>query len=294
VTSINKPYFHPLVAGPVLTTLRIPIVTACYRISVVASCQDVKTLKAIESIYYRNVPGIDNLSRPSCLHFFKGAGGFFAKEFAGKMFLKPLGLFYKPAIDRYFNSEKSYVETFKSNLFFASFLSLMEIAINPLDLWRTILQSGQKIKNTVPQGKSFIVHLYTGAYANGLKHFYIWMSFAYSGKLSEKMLRTYIKIDPYSLYGIFLRSFPQAFLLTLPIYSVERMKNELQCKSLKKISSSRYINAFWQIKNKYGLKGFYRGFSAKVIGNGCTMMTANILVALGKRHMQFKKDEKKS
>ncbi len=167
------------------------------------------------------------------------------------------------------------------------------MAINPVDTLRTVWQAGNNVTASLKPGQSLARHLYAGSLGNGARQFFTWFCYAYTVKVSTDVMKSTTNVDPHSITGIFLRSYPQSFGLTTSVYLFERLKNELQYHpSLREKAmenrSYRYFTAFKHVIQTQGWRGMARGFYPKVLSNAVLIFGANILFEQGrKRRMNY-------
>ena len=271
--------------GGLIMLAQTPAVTAFNRISVVSCYHDLPMREAARRIFRGT---IDSATHPSTTHFLKGVSGHLVKEGARLVFKAP-GIVFKPQLDNYFKHTPR--GKLKSDLIFSGGLSLAEVIINPADTVRTMWQANKKIKQ-VEKGK-LLSHLYKGASANGLRQFGIWLGFPASERLWSKALEDTTPLDPHSISGIVVKSIPQSFQITVPVWFFERLKNELQYhprlnETGKK--TSRYVSAFRHVIHNQGWRGIFRGLTPKVWSNAVLVMGADYLLERGRQSSKTKKN----
>jgi hypothetical protein len=205
--------------------------------------------------------------------------GHLTKEIA-RLGFKSTGIVMKPSIDDHFKKDSH--GKIKADLIFSVTLSLSEMVINPADTIRTMWQAGKKIQD-LPKGQ-VLSHLYKGSGANGLRQFGTWLGFPFSERLWSRILEINTPLDPHSMAGIAVKSLPQSFQITIPVWIFERLKNELQYHPnlIHDNGKYRYLSAFTHIKSNQGWMGFTRGFIPKVWSNYFLIMGANYLLEQGR------------
>jgi hypothetical protein len=267
-----------IMLGGKIMLLQTPMTTALNRVSVVCCFRDLSMAQSMKAIYRGEV---DGLKKSSSIHFLKGVSGHLAKE-TSRLGFKTFGIMGKPSLDHHFHNQS--FGKIKSDLLFASGLSLGEMLINPADTLRTMWQAGEKL-SLIEKGK-VLSHLYKGAGANGLRQFGTWLGFPPSERGWSKVVEKTTSIDSHSLSGIALKVIPQSFQITTPIWVFERLKNELQyhpnLNALEK-RSSRYMAAFSHILRTQGWAGFCRGFLPKVGSNAILIGGADYLLEQGRK-----------
>lgn len=268
--------FNAISYGTLVMLAQTPFVTSFNRVSVVSCYSNLSTIEAAKRIYQGKT---DFLNRPSAKHFFRGVSGHLTKETA-RLGFKSTGLYMKPYLESYFLNEPS--GKLKSDLAFAGGLSLAEILINPADTLRTMWQAGKKLSD-VDKGKK-ITHLYKGAGANGLRQFGTWYVYTRYNDDWAQYMRDNTRFDPRSIEGIVAGAFPQSVHFTAIVWSVERLKNELQYHPrIQKEKRPRYLSAFQHIKATQGMIGLWRGFVPKVLGNTFLVIGSNVVLEQGRR-----------
>lgn len=267
-----------LIVGGKIMLLQTPFVTSLNRISVVSCYSNLSAMRSAKAIYRGEV---DGYKKPSVIHFSKGVSGHVFKE-VSRLGFKTYALVHKAFLDAHFqNNPKGKI---KSDLIFAGGLSLGEMLINPADTLRTMWQAGEKLSH-IEKGKKFF-HLYKGAGANGVRQFGIWVGYPFSERVWTKVVEEITSIDPHELTGIALKSIPQSFQITTPVWLFERVKNELQYHpklNQTEKRTSRYIAAFNHILRTQGWGGFCRGFIPKVWGNALLVIGADYLLEQGRK-----------
>jgi len=260
--------------GGVIMLAQTPLVTSLNRISVVSCYTNSPMEKSIWMIYNGTV---DSAPKPSVGYFFRGVSGHLVKESA-RLGFKSTGLVMKPSLDEHFKKDAH--GKFKGDITFAGTLSFGEMAINPTDTILKMWQAGKKIQD-LPKGR-IIWHLYKGSGANGLRQFGTWLGYPFSERLWSRILGRMTSLDPHSMAGIAVKSLPQSFQITLPVWIFERLKNELQYHPNLVHGKYRYFGAYKHIKYNQGWIGFTRGFIPKVWSNYFLIMGANYLLEQGR------------
>ncbi len=273
---INDPKVPVFFTGTGLMLAQTPIVTSLNRVSVICCYSNVSMLESISQIYSGKADGIP---KNSSLHFLKGISGHLTKETV-RVGYKVNGIIIKPQIDQYFQSQP--LATMKADLTFAGSLALAEMAINPADTLRTMWQAGEKM-SSIPKG-NLLSHLYKGSTANGLRQFGTWLGFPVSERVWSNVLENYSSLDPHLMSGIIIKSFPQSFQITGPVWIFERLKNELQyhVKLDHPYKRFHYTQVLKHILDQQGCVGLTRGFMPKVLSNWVLIIGANYLLEQGR------------
>lgn len=270
--STNK-ILDALEIGTGLMIIQAPMVNAFNQWSVVACRYDLSNRSAFQFIYEGRLNGTGS----SLLNFRAGMAGHFSKE-VPRIFFKSTGLYiYKPWLNTQLTP--NYVD-----ITFAGTLALAEIFINPADTWRVNNQAGTKLTYSMSS-------LYAGSLANGARQFGTWWGFSYSNHILNESLSNYTAIDPHSITGILIKSYPQAIFFTSLVYGIERVKNELQYNSPQKnqnlfVKKSPYLSAASKIWQQQGMHGFFRGIHPKILSNTISCIGSNFLLELGQKNIQ--------
>lgn len=267
-----------LIIGGKIMLLQAPILTALNRVSVVCCYSNLSTVKSVKAIYLGKVDGLIN---PSWLYFFKGGIGHLVKE-TSRLGFKTFGIMGKPVLDRHYQNQP--LGKFKADLAFAGGLSVGEVVINPADTVRTMWQAGKRW-SSIKKGTRFS-HLYKGAGANGVRQFGIWLGFPLSERVWSTVVEKTTSIDPHDISGIVLKSIPQSYQITAPVWLLERLKNELQYHPdliTQEQRTSRYSAAFSRIRRTQGWGGLWRGFAPKVGGTTVLVIGADYLLEEGRK-----------
>lgn len=262
--------------GSVIMLCQTPIVTSLNRISVVCCYKNVPMFDSIKQIYKGSV---DKAVAPSPKHFLRGISGHLTKETA-RISFKTSGIVLKPSLDEYFKDVP--FGKIKSDVIFSGGLASAEMLINPADTIRTMWQAGEKIRD-LPKGR-VLSHLYKGSGANGLRQFGTWLGFPLADRIWSKAIDASTSLDSRSITGITVKSLPESFQITAPIWIFERLKNELQYHPdlVKSTTKHRYTYVFNYIRSDQGWTGFVRGFMPKVLSNYILIIGANYLLELGR------------
>lgn len=264
------------VTGTEMMLAQMPLVHSLNRISIVSGYRYIPAHQAFFEIYSG---AIDKANKESLLHFGKGWTGHLTKEIP-RVGFKVGGITLYPEILKYYQGEPW--AKVKADLTFAGSLACAEMAINPADTIKTLWQAGKKVRD-IPKGKLWS-HLYKGSTANGLRQFGTWLNFPVSERVWSSVVDNYSSLDSHSVYGIVIKSFPQSFQITSPVWIFERLKNELQyhVKSDSEDKVNHYIQAFKRILSKQGWMGLTRGFMPKVFSNWVLIMGADYLLEKGR------------
>lgn len=277
VSLIRSHILPAIQTGSLIMLAQTPFVTALNRISVVSCLENICMPNAVKYIYSGHA---DKIGFSSLQHFQRGVSGHLAKEVMRVSF-KSIGITLKPKLDQHFGT--TVAGKVKSDLTFATSLSVAEMAINPFDTLRTMWQAGICFSK-IEKGKR-ISHLYKGSLANGARQFGVWLIYPITDRLWSNILKD-SPIDPHSNMGIAVKSLPQSVQITTPIWIFERLKNELQFRPTLKSSSnslSNYKATFNHILTTQGPKGFFNGFIPKVLSNAILILGANYLLEQGRR-----------
>lgn len=275
-TGIFHDIWKGIETGGAIMLAQTPVITALNRISVVSCRYDLSMHESLKQIFQGT---IDAALKPSVKYFLKGVSGHLVKESA-RLGFKASGIVLKPRLDRHFKESSS--GKLKSDLIFAGSLSLAEILINPADTLRTMWQANEKLNQL--KKENVFLHLYKGSAANGARQFGTWLGFPLSERVWSKVIEEKTPLDSHSISGIAIKSIPQSFQITAPVWILERLKNELQYRpNLNKLGTARYLHAFKQIAYEQGAMGFLRGFIPKVWSNAVLVMGANYLLEQGRK-----------
>lgn len=264
------------VTGTEMMLAQTPLVHSLNRVSVVSCYRNVSARQAIFEIYSGI---IDKANKESPWHFGKGWTGHLTKEIP-RVGFKVYGIVLYPRILNYYQGQP--LEKVKADLTFAGSLACAEMAINPADTLKTMWQAGERIGD-IPREKLWS-HLYRGSLGNGLRQFGTWLNFPLSERVWSNVIDSCTPLDSHSILGIVVKSFPQSFQITGPVWIFERLKNELQyhAKTNNTDKANRYVQAFKQVLSKQGWMGLTRGFMPKVLSNWILIAGADYLLEQGR------------
>ncbi len=266
-----------------------PFVNGLNRISVVACSENVSSMEAYRRVYN----GTIDSTRASLMHFGVGMTPYLIKE-TSRLFAKTIGLiFLKPTLENHYKGNKDPYGTTKTNLIFSLTLTGFEMAIQPIDTLCTMWQARRSITSLFQSTSKLQIakYLYNGTVANGARQFTQWMGYSISEAGCNDAMKKYTSIDPHSILGIGLKSWPQSFFLTFFPYPFQRCKTELQYRPLlaeeaKIANRFRYVVVVEHIINTQGIAGMARGFFAKVASNSVLVAGVSILLERGRRALE--------
>lgn len=269
--------------GAKIMALQAVPVNALNRVSVVCCHNDLSMARAAQNILAGKIDG----KAPSLIHFTKGMIGHVGKE-SLRLSFKAGGLvILKPQLEEHYREKCDRYGSLKASFLFSLTLAGGEIVINPADTWKTMLHSGKGVRSGLLPGQSVFLHLYSGAAANGMRQFGTWMVFSTSESVCNSAMDKTTSIDPHSLTGIVVKSYPQSVLLTSVVYIFERVKNELQYhpalkEEAKRKKISPYRVAIEHIYDTQKARGFLRGMAAKTWSNAILVLGSNYLLEKGR------------
>ncbi len=244
-----------------------PVINACHMVSVTCCRYNLPMLAAIKTIYNGNT-----LSHQRTLRNFTiGLATDYAKEagrYVGKI---PILYYLQPYLERRIEGQHA------PRLLVSFSLACWEVAMLPLERIRTLKQSGQKVASHT------IRYFYAGAAADSLRKPLTWVAFTESEALCNKILHHCSSIDPNTPLGIALKTYPQALLITLFLYPLQRVETAFQYSTLGKNS---YATIIREIVRTQGLKGLWRGAIARSIGTSLATFIHNTILSAGRNNLQ--------
>ena len=214
--------------------------------------------------YIQVFRGVGLASESSWKNLFRGLSAHYAKELP-RLAFKPFGLYtLKPYLDDNFSEQQS-------AFIFASTLAGAEMLIaNPADSIRVQRQAGGIIDYSMQS-------LYRGAVANGVRQFLTWYTFSkVNGYLNKSLSKNGIPEN--SLYASCIKGLAVGFAL-VPIFPVERLKNEIQHQARGDVSES-YIATARKICLRRGARAMFFGAGAKCVSHSIQATAASCMVSM--------------
>lgn len=246
--------------GATMVTLS-PFVNLFNNASVVASSENLKGLQPYKKIY----TGVKDAPQNSYWNFFRGLEEHLKKE-SVRLTFKPAGIYYaKPILDENFSP-------LFSTVLFSAGLSMLEVAITPIDSMRIRRQNGC--------GQASLAELYKGAELNGIRQFWTWLVFGIVKDQCDRRLPQTGMLRPDAPGGIVITALAIA-LGILPVYWIESLRN------LKQGHHAGNISTMGTLKNFFTngqLLTLFRGAGSKVASNAITAGGAIGLLQIGKLH----------
>lgn len=267
--SMSTNLIHSMMLGGTVTVATAPFINFFNRLSVASSRYNLTGKTLFKAIYSGELNAPPAPKVPSYWNFNAGLRPHLAKELTRNLVFKSQGLaVYLPWLQSRFSPGMA-------AQIYAISMSVAEMAINPIDTWRVVRQSGDAL---------IFSRLYKGAVVNGVRQYGIWLTFGYNNILFDPVMKKN-GVDPDSPLGIAIKAYPQATINVVSVYWLERIKNELQFGTLPKDSTP--LDAARAIYRNYGCAGFFRGLLIKTPGAAIQHTAALAVTVWGKhRHAQ--------
>lgn len=242
--------------------------------STVATVYGIKGIAGTRFIYEGKFSGAmgSNMRANSLLNFLAGLKIHVVKE-AGRGVYKGAGVgVWNPML-------QSWLPKAHAELAFAATMSVLEMAVNPLDYWRVCLQANEKPLWTFKA-------MYAGAGLNGFRQFGTWWGFSYSTRVLDESMKE-MKMDPSTIYALAAKAPFQSLFFTTLVYGLEAIKTRIQYAFARGGTTTvrQAAQAAARTALTSGVSSLFPGMAPKIAGNAILAFGAALVPKLVSERM---------